>query len=304
VRRLLGPRLFHRLVDAADIVRTRGPVFFVRWNVTLTDAWIRDRVRRRSYPLLSEQQLRAARRSETVFVFGSGSSLNDISADEWAHFREHDVFGFNLFYHQQWVPVDFHLVRGGVYGEPRWRPYAEQTVADIRANPLYERTIFLLQDDYFGQFANQLVGYGLLPHGGGLFRYRTAAGWGPPGRSFADGIRHIGGTLTDAVNCAYCLGWRRIVLVGVDLYDSRYFFLPPDRTLTQDPERPWLIVPDERALRGQRYDELHNTVQSGVVELLGEWSAQLEREDVRLEVYNPRSLLADVMPVYRAPAPR
>ena len=40
-----------------------------------------------------------------------------------------------------------------------------------------------------------------------------------------EGLRHVGGTLSDAVNAAACLGWTHIVLAGVDLYDSRYFWL-------------------------------------------------------------------------------
>ena len=60
------------------------------------------------------------RRSETVFVFGSGYSLNEISDAEWQHIAAHDVFGFNAFYHQRWVPANFHLLRGGLYGELRW----------------------------------------------------------------------------------------------------------------------------------------------------------------------------------------
>ena len=48
----------------------------------------------------------------------------------------------------------------------------------------------------------------------------------------------------DTVNVAYCLGWKHIVLVGVDLYDSRYFYLPQDSTPAID-ERSGVLVPSE-----------------------------------------------------------
>lgn len=266
------------------------------------DAWLRDRiVGRRRYRRLDEDAVRAARRSDTVFVFGSGFSLNEIPADEWEAISRHDTFGFNAFYHQEWVRVDFHLLRGGVYGELRWRVHAEEVSARLRANPRFAETIFLLQDDYLGYFANQLVGHGLLPEGARLLRYRTARAPGLPTRSFADGVRHAPGTLADVVNCAYLLGWKEIVLAGVDLYDSRYFWLEPDQTLAYDAATGTLVPAKSNNIRGNRYDEPHNTARSGVVDQMERWSRFLAEEGVRLSVYNPRSLLADVLPVHRLP---
>jgi hypothetical protein len=54
-------------------------------------------------------------------------------------------------------------------------------------------------------------------------------------------------------------------------------------------------------IRGNRYDEPHNTARSGVVEQMGEWGRMLAGEGVALSVYNQRSLLTDVLPVYRLP---
>jgi len=302
-KRALPLRTRAALRAELSVLRERGPGFFARWNVSVADAWTRDRlVGRRRYRVLDEVELRAARRSDTVFVFGSGSSLNDIAREEWDAFAEHDVFGFNAFYRQEWVRVDFHVLRGGVYGELRWQPHAYEVRDLIRANPLYAETIFILQEDYLGHFANLVVGRGLLPPGARIFRYRTLPGPGLPGSSFAEGLRHAPGTLSDVVNATFCMGWSEIVLVGVDLYDSRYFFLPPDRTLSYDPAAANVVAAEVNAVRGHRYDEVHNTARGGVDEQMGEWGRALAEDGVRLSVYNPRSLLADVLPVYRLPA--
>ncbi len=37
---------------------------------------------------------------------------------------------------------------------------------------------------------------------------------------------HRSGTLFDAISLAYYLGYKKIILLGVDLYDARYFFAP------------------------------------------------------------------------------
>ena len=286
-----------------NLLREGGALGLIRWNQMLVDAWLRDRIARRRYHALSPEQAGVARKSDTVFVFGSGASLNEIAPEEWDHFRAHDVFGFNAFYRQNWIPIDFHLLRVGIYGSLRWRPYAEEVSGHLRDNPRFAATIFVLQGEYLGHFCNQLTGYGYLPAGVRVLRYHTARDDGPATRRIADGIRHTTGTLADAVNVAYCLGWKRIVLVGVDLYDSRYFYLPPDTTPGLD-ERSGLLGPSEfNTYRGIRYDQTHSTARHGVVDLMRAWRADFNREGVELFVHNPRSLLAEVLPVYELSRP-
>jgi hypothetical protein len=267
-------------------------------NAVLADAWVREQLNRRHYRVLSEAALRRSRKSDTVFVFGSGYSLNELAPDEWAHFTAHDVFGFNAFVYERWIPIDFHLLRGGVEGAVKWRAYAEEFTETLNANPHCANTRFLVQGEYLAQFCNQLIGYRYLKPGTAIFRYTTNRGSGPPTSSFHQGLRHEGGTLSDAVNAAFCLGWNRIVLVGVDLYDSRYFWLKPDETYGVD--EAGRLVPAAVNLRGHRPHETHNTARNGVVDIMGRWREWLEREHgVSLTVYNPRSLLAGVMPVYQ-----
>ncbi len=297
----LAPRgVRYTLRIERNVLATRGAVYTARWNAALVDSWARDRLNRKRYAVLDEARVRAARRSERVFVFGGGASMNDISPDEWDAMAEHDTFGFNAFYWQQWIRVDFQLFRGGAYGSLHPSHRAEELAGALRANTLFADTIYLMQDDFLGHYANFVVGRRYLPAGARLFRYRTAPGLGLPTRSFAEGIRHAPGTLVDAVNCAYCLGWKEIVLVGIDLYDSRYYWLPPDKTLTYDTATNSVVPGDVNAARGNRAGDRHNTAAAGIVELMDEWTRALAAQGVRLSVYNPKSLLADVMPAFTA----
>jgi hypothetical protein len=300
VKAVIPPGVRHTLRTESTVLRTRGPGYAARWNAAIVDAWSRDRLRRHRYARLDEGEARASRRSERVFVYGSGASMNDIDSDEWAAMAEHDTFGFNAFYWQEWIRVDFQLFRGGAYGSLNPSHRAAELAAAVRANPRFSDTIFVMQDDFLGHYPNFLVGRGYLPEGARLLRYRTAPGVGPPTHSFADGIRHAPGTLVDVVNVAYCLGWKEIVLVGVDLYDSRYFWLPPDKTLTYDTTLNSVVPGDVNLQRGNRAADRHNTVKGGIVDLMGRWRPVLAERGVDLTVYNPRSLLADVLPVFGA----
>lgn len=281
--------------------RQRGVSWTWQWNRILIDACVRERLNRRHYHELDEASLRARRTSDTVFIFGSGYSLNELTETEWRHFAAHDVFGFNMFIYERWVPIRFQLLRGGAEGQLAWRSYGEHIAETIRDNPHCRDTVFLLQREYQAQFCNQLVGYRLLPAGRSIFPYHTARAEGPPTRSFAEGLRHISGTLSDAVNAAACLGWQNIVLVGIDLYDSRYFWLPPTET-TDINDATGAISGEYNTIRGTRYDDAHNTVRIGIVDTMQGWTRVLGERGHRLSVYNPRSLLSGVMPVYDAPS--
>jgi hypothetical protein len=97
-------------------------------------------------------------------------------------------------------------------------------------------------------------------------------------------VVHGWNSSTSATNIAYLLGWKRIVLTGIDLYDKEYFWLPKG---------------------GRREIEKRGVVASSqfpnaphIVEMLGRWREIMATEAISLEVYNPRSLLAEVLPVF------
>lgn len=289
--------MFRFVWTQGNVLKEEGIGHALRWNAQLTSAWVRDRLHRRRYSQLDEAALRAVRRSDTVFLFGTGASLNELTPLEWEAFTHHDVLGFNDFHRQRWIPVDFHLLRGGIYGELRWRPFANEVVASISSNPMYEKTILLVQEGLQATFGNRLVGYRLLRDGTRISRYRNVGSWGPPTRRLDDGLRSVVGTLESVVNLAYVLGWKQIILVGIDLYDNRHFFLPPDQVTAIDRESA-TVRGGSTDPHGFSADDRHATVTAGVVELLGEWREVLAADGVELRVYNPRSLLAEVMPVY------
>lgn len=268
--------------------------------------WLRALLNRRAYRLLTEDALRTRRKSDTVFVCGCGASLNAMSEDEWRDIAAHDVLGFNLFIYQHWVPTAFHLFRGGLYTRHRraLHRYASDTAQALNSNPLFSEAVVILQGEYLAEYCNRLLGYRLLQPGTPIFRYATARADGDPTQRLQDGVRHGVATLCDAVNVAYCLGWKRIVLVGVDLYDSRYFFLDPDTTLAYDARTGAPVKTRRSPIRGQDVCDVHNTARNGIVDTMGRWSERFAREGVELSVYNPKSLLADVLPVYQSTATR
>ena len=259
-----------------DLFRMRG----VPWALSFLGT--------RHYRNLTEIELSATRKSDTIFIFGSGYSINDISDDEWALFESHDTMSFNWFMRQRMVRIDYHLIRevGEDDRDPSvWRPKILEYANLIAENALYAQTIFLVQKGWRAINGNRLVGMKLLPESARVFRFRNRlrTDYERPASSFREGLSHGASTLTDCLNFAYILGWRQVVLVGVDLYDRRYFWLGKDETLAGD------------IVRGSTHEERHNAA-DGLVNLIRGWNGPFQAEGVQLSVYNPRSLLASVLP--------
>jgi hypothetical protein len=245
--------------------------FEPRQAAASTGWWIREPLGRRGYRVLSEAELLRTRRSDTAFVFGSGASLQDIDDEAWRRIAEFDTVAFSHFHRQRWVRVDYHLVVEAAS--------AGDTAASIRANPMYANTIFGMAKGWIAHAPNELVARRLLPPGARLFRWRRI-GRGrvaPASASLRAGLVHGDGSIQDAVNFALVMGYRRIVVAGVDLSGDRYFWMPPG----DDHGKP------------ARWQQAATVVAS-----MGLWRAEAAARGIELYVYNERSALADALPVF------
>lgn len=244
----------------------------------LTRLWLGARLHASTYPVLSERELLATRRSDTAFVFGSGRSLVDIDDAAWTRMALHDSVGFSHFHRQRWIRVDYHL-----FAEIR---STDETAASIRENPRYADTVFGLMRGWTAEASNELVARRLLPPGVRTFRWRRIGRSRvlPPSRSLADGLVHGTNTILDVVNFALLMGWRRIVIAGVDLYNKEYFWLPAGAA--RPDEKPHLAADS----RWPQADE--------IIATLALWRGIAEQDGVELLTYDARSLLAEALPVF------
>jgi hypothetical protein len=251
--------------------------------------WLLARRNLNRYVVLDEAGLRATRHADKLFVFGSGASLNELTEEEVAEIERHQTLGFNWFVRQEFVRCDYHLIRGipDTDLDPRvWRPQLDEYFRLLAANPRFANTIYLVQRGFRATNGNRAIGLRLLPEGSRIYRWRTIDDAEAPSQNLDEGLVHGRSTLQECINFAYLLGWREIVLVGVDLYDRRYFWLDPSETRSVD----------ER--RGASAADRHTQAASGLVDTLDRWARWLAERDVRLTVYNPRSLLAGTVPVH------
>jgi hypothetical protein len=251
------------------------------------EAWLGFKRNVHRHRILSEAELLQTRRSDTVFIFGSGYSLNAISPAAWRAIEAHDTVGFNWFVHQQFVRCDYHLVReiGPTDLDPRiWRKYLLDYFERLRGNARFSNAVWLVQTGFRATNGNRAIWLRQIPEHQRVFLWKSADS-DTPSTTFADGLAHRHGTLHECINFAALMGWTRIVLAGVDLYDRRYF---------------WLREDEGRADDGEPHDAIHRTALAGVVDSMRMWNELLRRRGVELYVYNPQSLLVKVLPVWNA----
>jgi hypothetical protein len=213
-----------------------------------------------------------------VFILASGASMNEITPAQWNGIGRHNTFSLSQTFRLDKVRVDYHLL-AEVHD-------LEECARFLRDNVCFRNTVLIAQQGWMAIAPNEMVARRLLPHHARLFRYRrTMRGrYAPPSRAFADGIVHAYNSVVDCVNISYLMGFKKIVLAGVDMYDKQYFYLPKDFT------REWEL-PGVTARSPFPYGE-------DTKMLFQRWNALFSAEGVQILVLNPRSIMADVMSVF------
>ena len=200
----------------------------VDWDVRILSPWAMAAawIRNRNVPIerLTFEKLRHARRTETLFILGSGPSLLDVTPDQWSYVSRHDSFGINYSFMVDFVPT-YHLIEDG---KEHWHREFTKGILAPRRSKLGPSIWFLSERKprrgYHPRFVPELfpeparICAFQLPPRLVLDRDRpfTAA-------DFAHSIRYRG-TLSLAMYLALELGYRRLVLLGVDLHTTRHFF--------------------------------------------------------------------------------
>jgi len=185
-------------------------------------AWIT----RRSgeYELLSLDEVRERKRSDTLFILGSGPSIRRVRAGQWEYVGQHESFGINFSLLLNIVPT-YHLMEDG---KVAWHRELTKRVLAPRRQRLSPTTWFISNrhtrrlihprytPDLFPDPARVCVFQ--LPERLLLERDRPFTA-----EDFAKSIRYRG-TMSLVLYLGMQLGYKRIVLLGVDLHTPRHFF--------------------------------------------------------------------------------
>lgn len=241
-------------------------------------AYIRNIINYKYYYQLSFAELNEKKISDTVFIFGSGSSINDIRKDEWNQINRFNTISYRLFSYQNFIRADFHVT--GEVDE------IEEYSRLLRENPFYKNSYFIVQKGWNAYNGNNLIGLKKMNKGSKVFRYKriNRGKLVLPSESIENGLVHGFNSVTGVINFAYLMGWKKIVLAGVDMNNHDYFYMPEGETRSY--EKPGVT-------RNSPYTNSNSTLK-----MIDLWNNYFKKKNVQLFVLNPKSLLAEVLPVY------
>ena len=223
----------------------RYPIYRAYHDLSTT---VPERAIRRTTPLkaLSSIDISSWVRSDTVFILGSGESINQISEDRWRAIGGHDSIGFNFWFLHPFVPT---LYTTYAFDPDRYPPEHRDWGHDVmkkmlaeatRRSEAYESVPKIIM--HVGPGTRRMLDglpAGFLRHSftththQGLARNeeeldRLLLYWRQRGAFSAQrrvrGLFKYRASVTQLISLAIAMGYRRIVLCGIDVSHSRYFY--------------------------------------------------------------------------------
>lgn len=187
-------------------------------------------------------EISACRRSDVLFVMGSGASVNRYSADVWDRIGREDSIGFNFWVVHDFIPrfyameltVEPGSAHSAVSNEDEklyaWLRARAPGYADVPLLLKGSRTLGLVQLDKLGPLRSQARGM-LMPKLAGETEaeVQRAARWWMNAAPLLQRlpvlmVPHRRASIVFNVLLAALAGYREIVLCGVDLNNILYFW--------------------------------------------------------------------------------
>jgi hypothetical protein len=255
------------------------------------------------YRILSfEEVKRDHKKSDTIFVLGSGESINDIPKKDWDHIAKYDSFGLN------WWPLHWFVPTFYYSNFPTHKVHFKYFRSIIGGKTTkYRDTIFFVS-------GNRAVRRGIHPRIlPDFFRYmpllcfyeyeepvRLKKGELFSEESFKNKIYYRGG-LSLVLDLINKMSYKNIVLLGVDLTKSNHFY---DRY----PEMKWQFETGYRKSVDEKIDIPHPTMDTKNGSKLpidqyiyAVYDLYLKPRGIQVYTGSHETILAERLPVYNFP---
>lgn len=266
------------------------------------------------YKNLKTLDLSKYKTSDTLFVIGSGYSLNNITKNQWKEINEHDILGFNFsFLNNDHIPT-YYFTEAMINPSPNEfgrSPIPELFYQLYRTKKEEYKDVIKILTDLEPNRKEHFENYGKDLFDDNFYLGQTVNGITDSEKEFKKLIRFLRkrrifnpsnhltklfkfrGTLSATISFGVNLGYKNIILCGIDLNDPRYFY--------QDKN----IYPNLPNFRSSSPGKDHATIRSipnfleinKVVEIMNE--ELCTPNGIKLFIQNPESALNTFIPVYK-----
>ena len=182
------------------------------------------RTRKNRYTKLSTSELKLHKSSDTIFILGSGPSLNSLSLEQINHIKKHDSFGINYSFFKREIIPTFHHFGWHKGRYHRWKvlfpPFSKSykdVVIMMHTKSLYSRLIHpRFTPSLFP--INPIIFLYNIPESIILTEERKITD-----EEFNNSLLYRG-SLSLSLDIVVNLGYKNIVLLGVDLDTNEHFW--------------------------------------------------------------------------------
>ncbi|MFU2109639.1 hypothetical protein ACLRAH_03740 [Glaesserella parasuis] len=244
------------------------------------------------------------KKSDTLFILGSGSSINDLSSSDWEHISKHDSVGFNFWFLHDFVPSYY------VYEESldQRRNDIFYEILDDKKE-LYKNTVFLVKDiERKGKTLHKIPSsiknnFYLAPSMSFTSNFLDENKFFYMLNEIIPFLKKVNSnrirllfnrkaSLIYIVMLSYLLGYKKVVLCGVDLNNNHYFF--------DDVKYNNYKKPDNSYINGVHpTNDIGNKDPMTVAQILEVLYFKFLYKNINLYILSNKSELAKFLPIYK-----
>jgi hypothetical protein len=239
-----GIELALRPVEKRTVQQTRWAYPYYEWKHLNKSKRAMNKLSKKGLgPRIVDFPLQKYKSSNTLFVLGSGSSINEISDKKWKHIEKHDSIGLNRWPIHDHIPT-YHVFEMKI--QTGYEKYNKQykNLLEARRKQYSDLPIILKNSTSVKNSLNQahlpdwLLGDLIISSDSGfdelvdfdsstedneyLLRYLLGRGYFDQGN--LEMLYRKRGSISYLLHLASVLGYKKVVLCGVDMIDSEYFF--------------------------------------------------------------------------------
>jgi len=274
---------------------------------------MRKRISKNGLQALSKLDVSQYKTSDTLYILGSGISIMDLTQEEWASISSHDSIGFNSWMHHPFVPTYYCMET------PMKSEHFDLNIAALnRKKEEYSQVPFIIQYQHYLKSPNTFERLELPKENyywnAPLMPYttnerllnRVLNWWKNKHELNMSWVLHYAGSISYLISMGYLMGYKKIVLLGIDLNNSDYFFHHPQAS---QEAKEYAKIHDE--LLGQSEEsstsKAHQTTDKKFTSTYGclpiddyiyKFQKILNDLDIELEIGNTSSKLYPKLPLH------
>ncbi len=207
--------------------------FYISYDRYKTNK-IRSLIPQTGFRSICEFDFRSYKTSDKLFVLGSGASVMELGDKQWEHVRQHNSIGFNAWVLHDFVPTYYALETS------RDKAIAEEQFKHLNSKKNeYVNTPVFLQFQHLlhtGMSCEKLEVSREMVYLNAPYMPNTTnrkvlrefvQNWVRREKNFCD-LFHYAASLSYIIGLGVIMGYNEIILLGIDLNNSDYFFDHPD----------------------------------------------------------------------------